>query len=110
MYRVKFLDGSPVDAAYANAVATLISGAARATELCSEDELEQFAATPTGQLARQFGGKNYPLRVLHSQAGYYIGTTDVEGMPFSRESEYFPSLERAERALASHTFIQRKHP
>lgn len=44
MFKMKFLDGSPVDEAYANAVSSLVSGAAAATEFVSEDELEEYAA------------------------------------------------------------------
>jgi hypothetical protein len=43
MFKLKFLDGSPVDKGYADAVSTMVSGAAAATEFVSEDELEAFA-------------------------------------------------------------------
>jgi len=47
-------------------------------------------------------GNNYPLQVLKSQRGFYLGTVDDEGMPFSRESaEYFRSHKAAENALNS---------
>jgi len=44
MFRLKYLDGTPVDAAYAAQVGSLVAGAAAATEIVSEDDLEQFAA------------------------------------------------------------------
>ncbi|MDR6680213.1 hypothetical protein [Pseudomonas oryzihabitans] len=45
---------------------------------------------------------NYPLQVLQSRRGFYLGTLDDEGLPFSRESaEYFRSQKAAERALNS---------
>lgn len=47
-------------------------------------------------------GNNYPLQVLKSHRGFYLGTVDDEGMPFSRESsEYFRSHKAAESALNS---------
>jgi len=45
MYKQKFLDGTPVDADYAAKIAVLVSGACDATDLVSEDDLEEFAAT-----------------------------------------------------------------
>lgn len=63
-----------------------------------------------GNLARQ-SGKKYPLRVLRSAAGWYIGTLCEEGFPYSRESlEYYPSLETAEEALEEGTWTQKPHP
>lgn len=38
------------------------------------------------------------LKVLHSNAGYYIGRTD-NGDPYSRESGYYRSYEEAEKEL-----------
>lgn len=47
-------------------------------------------------------GNNYPLQVLKSHRGFYLGTVDDKGMPFSRESsEYFRSHKAAESALNS---------
>lgn len=42
--RMKFMDGTPVDAGYAQAISKLVSGATKASEMFSEDELEEFAA------------------------------------------------------------------
>lgn len=38
------------------------------------------------------------LSVLKSAAGYYVGRT-LDGMPYSRESGYFGTAEKAEEAL-----------
>lgn len=44
-------------------------------------------------------GHHLPLCVLHSAAGYYLGTFDQEG-PVSRESvEYWPTAGQAWAAL-----------
>lgn len=48
------------------------------------------------------------LQVLRSAAGFYIGTLDREGFPYSRESvEYFKSREVAETALATGQWTMR---
>lgn len=53
----------------------------------------------------------YPVQVLRSAAGYYIGTQDEQGMPYSRESvEYYPTEEQAGQALSHHTWTQRPNP
>ena len=39
------------------------------------------------------------LQVLKSAAGYYIGRTE-EGMPYSRESNYFKDRDNAEWMLS----------
>lgn len=41
------------------------------------------------------------LRVLHSNAGYYIGTLYMETMPGSRDSEYFKTEAEAKVFLAT---------
>lgn len=65
----------------------------------------------TGWLAKEFGGENFELQVLQSAAGYYLGTLDKDGLPYSRESQqYFPDEDTARKALETGTFIQRKHP
>ena len=43
MFKQKFMNGIPVDDAYAKQIAALVSQACLATELVSEDELEAFA-------------------------------------------------------------------
>lgn len=64
-----------------------------------------------GQLAKAVCGVTLPLTVLESQAGFYLGTKDEDGVPFSRESEaYFAQRHDAEAALASGRFTQRLHP
>ena len=58
------------------------------------------------------------LKVMHSAAGYYIGTSfthtsgEYEGLiePGSRESEYFATEAEAQRALATETWDQRSQP
>lgn len=44
MFQLKYMDGTPVDPGYAKAIASLVGSAAAATEVCSEDELEAYAA------------------------------------------------------------------
>lgn len=46
------------------------------------------------------------LRVLRSAAGYYVGRTDAEGFPYSRESGYFRTEDKAEEALAYARIIE----
>jgi hypothetical protein len=65
---------------------------------------------PSGLLALAYVGKNLPLQVLRSAAGYYNGTFDDDG-PDSRESvEYFPSHEAARHALETSARTQRQYP
>ena len=40
-----------------------------------------------------------PLRVLSSQAGWYVGYLDYYGLPYSRETVYLSSHAAATRAL-----------
>lgn len=65
-----------------------------------------------GMLAANFGGVSLPLQVCHSAAGYYLGTLDGDGFPYSRESqEYWPDRGAAEDALAGRrSWTQRDHP
>ena len=48
-------------------------------------------------------GRDLPLRVLSSAAGFYVGTACDCG-PYSRESDYFPSQDNAQKALDSGNF------
>lgn len=68
----------------------------------------------TGHLAREFGGVSLPLKVLPSPVGYYLGTLDHDGAPYSRESEeYWKTREDAEVALKSpspRAWTQRRWP
>ena len=43
MFQMKYLDGSPVDKAYADRIAHHLSSAAIAEEIIPIDELEEFA-------------------------------------------------------------------
>lgn len=56
-------------------------------------------------------GQVFPLEVCRSRAGYYLGTRDPEGLPFSRESvEYWPTAAAAEAARAASAWTQRLAP
>lgn len=53
-------------------------------------------------------GRAFPLEVCKSAAGFYIGTRDEEGMPFTREScEYWCKQEMAEKALVKGLWTQK---
>jgi hypothetical protein len=61
-----------------------------------------------GHLALQVIGRDLPLKVLESAAGFYLGTADDEG-PVSRESvETFPDFVSAQRAMTSGRWTQRQ--
>ncbi|MGR0117841.1 hypothetical protein [Ralstonia pseudosolanacearum] len=63
-----------------------------------------------GLLAKQWCNKRLPLRVLKSNAGYYIGTADEDG-PCSRESvEYFRTQAKAQQALDDSAWTQKETP
>lgn len=67
--------------------------------------------TKTGQLAREVGGKRLALQVLHSAAGFYLGTLDTDGTPYSRESlEYWSYEHLAQDALDTGNWTQRDAP
>jgi len=71
---------------------------------------QQGPTPPFGKLARG-AGADLPLTVCHSQAGYYLGTLDAEGLPFSRESaEYWRKPATAHEALRSGQWTQRLFP
>jgi hypothetical protein len=66
--------------------------------------------TMPGKLA-EAAGKCFPLQVLKSRAGYYIGTRDDDGSPYSRESvEYWEKLSDAEAALVDGRWTQKREP
>lgn len=68
--------------------------------------MELIGTSKIGWLAKQAGYK-LPIQVLKSAAGYYIGTSDMEG-PVSRESvQYWPKKEDADKALESGLWTQR---
>ncbi|MDR3430716.1 MAG: hypothetical protein P4L95_02220 [Rouxiella aceris] len=61
-----------------------------------------------GMLALECCARKYPLEVLRSDAGYYIGTSE-NAQPFSRESvEYWLTHDKAEDALHEGTWSQLK--
>lgn len=71
---------------------------------------KRFPVNGFGRLAKEYGFK-YPVQVLHSAAGHYVGTVDEDGCPYSRESEeYWGTYEQAECALKNKTFTQRWEP
>lgn len=52
--------------------------------------------------------KNCEVKVLRSNAGYYIGTLDEDGFPNCRLSEeYFNTPEEAKAALDTKSFTER---
>lgn len=67
--------------------------------------------TKQGLLASQCGYGHLPLRVLKSNAGWYIGTYDEGIGPISKESSgYFRTETEAQAALDSNSWVQRQHP
>ena len=67
---------------------------------------------------RRFGYLTYAgcarraeLQVLQSQAGWYIGTVNEDGLPCARESqEYWPTQELALQALQNDKWTQKSWP
>lgn len=45
--------------------------------------------------------------VMMSAAGYFIGYTDEDGSPYTRESGYFASYEEADEALVNGNYTRR---
>jgi len=61
-----------------------------------------------GKLAKSILGEKFILQVLHSPAGFYIGTVNQDGAPVSRESEaYFQDEKQANEALILGDWTQR---
>lgn len=80
------------------------NGGEPATEFFQEDE--QLLVGQYGQLAVE-AGERYLVEVLESARGFFLGTRNEEGMPFSRESRgYFPTREAADAALHRGTWLQ----
>ena len=53
-------------------------------------------------------GKYFQLQVCKSQAGYYIGTLNEDGLPYTRESqEYWRKRELANAALRTAGWTQK---
>lgn len=68
------------------------------------------SSTQVGYLAEKWCNKKLPLQILQTR-GFYIGTTDEDGMPCSRESiEYWPKRELAEKALETGQWTQKSEP
>ena len=63
-----------------------------------------------GMLARQCSGKHLPLEVCYSARGFYLGTRDSDGCPYSRESqEYWTKRDEAQAALDADLWTQLQH-
>lgn len=61
-----------------------------------------------GALARA-SGKEYPMEILRSAAGFYLGTYSDSG-PYTRESmEYWPTREKAKKAWDEGRWTQRTY-
>jgi len=61
-----------------------------------------------GIIAKSALGEEFEVQVLKSNAGYYLGTQTIEGMPASRESrEYWSTHDNAQQALDSGSWTQR---
>ena len=74
------------------------------------DYQEGIEPPVAGELARA-AGKVFPLQVCKSRAGYFIGTHDEDGLPYSRESaEYWPNSEQAQAPLVHGRWTQRREP
>ena len=54
--------------------------------------------------------EEYQLKVHSSGAGWYLGVVDERRGPVSRDSEYFPSAEDAQKALDNRSWEQRLDP
>ena len=53
-------------------------------------------------------GKYLLLEVCKSQAGYYVGTLNSDGEPYTRESqEYWPKQAQADAALRDGSWTQK---
>lgn len=50
--------------------------------------------------------KGKKLQVLHTPAGFYIGTTE-DGMPYCRCTDYYPTEESCEKDLLDGSWLQR---
>lgn len=76
----------------------------------SQDDPAELDFRRFGRLAYVYCGKREELTVLHTRAGFYIGT-ESDGMPCSRESnEYYASEEEAMQALVNDTWTQKVAP
>lgn len=70
--------------------------------------MEQGSTLPPKGMLAAAAGKAFPLQVCKSAAGFYIGTYDDDGAPFTREScEYWRKREQAESALAKGQWTQK---
>ena len=76
----------------------------------SSNDSEPLDFRRYGRLAYIYCGHREEVQVLHSQAGFYIGTVS-DGLPCSRESnEYYLTEADAIEALAHDTWTQKVAP
>jgi len=67
------------------------------------DQLSTYRGTLVAAM-----GKSFPLKVCKSANGYYVGTHNEDGEPYTRESaEYWRKPEQALAALQGQTWTQR---
>lgn len=72
--------------------------------------MDDLQGAPRGKLAQETG-KSFPLQICRSAAGYYIGTRNEDGLPYSREShEYWRSAANAQTALERGQWTQKPNP
>jgi hypothetical protein len=73
--------------------------------------METAEPKPVVGVLAQAAGAAFEVQVCRSAAGYYLGTVDPDGLPFSRESvAYFEEAGQAAAALAAGTWTQRPVP
>lgn len=64
--------------------------------------------SPQFGLLAEVTGQRLVLQVMKSAAGFYLGTRDQEGQPYTRESvQYWPKRDGADAALRSGHWTQR---
>lgn len=54
------------------------------------------------------GGHTSSLHVMKSNAGFYLGRTDLDGVPYSRQSQYYKDRRDAEIALLLYPMTRRE--
>ena len=50
--------------------------------------------------------KGYEIKPMKSAAGWYVGTTDKDGFPMCRISDYYKNKETAQKAINNKTFFR----
>ena len=89
MFIIKDIHGQPVEQDYLQQLSVLVGDAARAVEMCSEDELEQYAnATPTTKMtADQHEAKSKSLtrRIARQRTAKKAAKSLAEKLIFDRQ-------------------------